>query len=1382
MKKRLLSAFLALAMVLTLLPATAFAATGEKNPTFDPTKSVTVTYYEKKDASKGIDNAPGWYWSETVKNGDGVSVTTYYKAISGIVGSVGTSGRWYPDIAAITKDGKLTVTSFTLLSGQNVGTLTQNITVDVNGNNLTITGIDETKVTQLTITDKLYTADQKKGGVGGVTQGSVSGLTYANNNSDGKNTARSFTLNLSGAAGGAISVTGYGTHTVNVKEYAATDGITMNGYLSNATSSKQSAQTLKADDCTIGGSIDVKGKGSKITLNNAKASTNTITLHGADTVLSVSGTTVAGDVTLFGSGKVDTKAPTGRAPQVLMTGGTLGDITGGTKVGGEEITTNYKVSVGYNATTSTINLENGDVSVTSNGNVGGNLGLDAGSLEIAGPNAATGGVNLYCAGKTTLKVTGENNSVGAITVDATKGGNLTISQWTAGRSSHFGTLDLANYAGQGVKGGTFGSRFAGTDGTPGVGTKWFDPDVQFSVNMGTTPASFALYGRKELGQAISDIGVARAAQDGVIAMVGQNATWQILLKKGADTLASIKYGEGTGLYLPEMISGVGLLTWTDPVTGSSLDAGKAYTIPEGGVELNSQAGTTEITKLTKVNVVNSGVNSYNSNIRAALSGNVINLSGAIDPNNSGVATFRLEITTDALISNNASPTPASTYQTFQVDVSYRQDGSSKIVEFAQLTQGLPAGITVTKDGALKLANGAIYTVNGSGLGIPAPSLNTLNTSTEIQANVTDGKLNAQQKKAVKEALENSASGSFTWTNSPAILQAINAAQKTISNEKTLENWVKSAKTAEWRKTNQGTPKDADLATIVGYDTVWLVPYLQINVTKWGQNGEFVANLVPSYRVDVSSSVYKPNAVWNAQAGRALDGILGDMETNNVTHASAPVLKLNNPNGGTDGLYMYQDDTYVYAAANNNKWTITHAGKTGLGNIVMKSTPAPVTLKTGDGTVVGYYNTIQAAMDDAKNNYTIVVGGGFTGSKNVSITGEARTVNIDANGNNIVVASASGVVVQEKLNGHDYVVQLTKDVVPSGSVSISVTPSGNGTATASRSTAKPGEAITITAAPAAGLRVTSITAKTNTGAAVSVTSTGTANQYRLTVPQNATSVVVTPVFGTATAANLTVNSSNYGIAVANTNQVYGGEQVTITTRPNTGYRATGVTVSTNSGTVTATRTAENTYTFTVPANATYVTVTPTFAADTGLPFADVPANDFYLDAVKFVYNNGLMNGITATTFGGSRTITRGQIVTILYRLSGSPTASSYSSFQDVPAGEYYAPAITWAASNAIVNGRNSTTFAPNDAITRQELAAILYRYTSFRGLTNNKLTSLSGYTDQGQVDDYASIPMQWCVGNGIINGTSNTTLTPRGTAQRYQAAIMLMRYCQSFLGM
>ena len=100
----------------------------------------------------------------------------------------------------------------------------------------------------------------------------------------------------------------------------------------------------------------------------------------------------------------------------------------------------------------------------------------------------------------------------------------------------------------------------------------------------------------------------------------------------------------------------------------------------------------------------------------------------------------------------------------------------------------------------------------------------------------------------------------------------------------------------------------------------------------------------------------------------------------------------------------------------------------------------------------------------------------------------------------------------------------------------------------------------------------------------------------------------------------------------------------------------------------------------------------------------------------------------------------------------------------------------------MNGRNSTTFAPNDAITRQELAAILYRYTSFRGLTNNKLTSLSGYTDQGQVDDYASIPMQWCVGNGIINGTSNTTLTPRGTAQRYQAAIMLMRYCQSFLGM
>ena len=156
----------------------------------------------------------------------------------------------------------------------------------------------------------------------------------------------------------------------------------------------------------------------------------------------------------------------------------------------------------------------------------------------------------------------------------------------------------------------------------------------------------------------------------------------------------------------------------------------------------------------------------------------------------------------------------------------------------------------------------------------------------------------------------------------------------------------------------------------------------------------------------------------------------------------------------------------------------------------------------------------------------------------------------------------------------------------------------------------------------------------------------------------------------------------------------------------------------------------------------------------------------------------MNGMTATSFGGYGTITRGQVVTILYRLSGSPSVSSYSGFTDVNTSKYYAAPITWAKSNGIVDGYG-TTFGPEDAITREQLAKILRDYSAYRGLNVSKTTSLSGYTDAGSVHSWALEGMQWSVANGIVGGTTTTTLSPGNSAQRYHAATMLMRYCRQY---
>ena len=185
---------------------------------------------------------------------------------------------------------------------------------------------------------------------------------------------------------------------------------------------------------------------------------------------------------------------------------------------------------------------------------------------------------------------------------------------------------------------------------------------------------------------------------------------------------------------------------------------------------------------------------------------------------------------------------------------------------------------------------------------------------------------------------------------------------------------------------------------------------------------------------------------------------------------------------------------------------------------------------------------------------------------------------------------------------------------------------------------------------------------------------------------------------------------------------------------------------------------------------------TEAPVSGLPFGDEKSADWFYNDVKYVDEKGMMAGTAADVFAPNATTTRAMIVTILYRLEGSPAVTGTSSFVDVPAGQWYTDAVNWAAANQIVKGASAAAFAPNDSITREQMAAILYRYAQYKGYDVTKKADLSGYSDNGQVSAYAKDALAWANAAKLINGVTNTTLAPQGNATRAQVSAILHRFC------
>lgn len=230
----------------------------------------------------------------------------------------------------------------------------------------------------------------------------------------------------------------------------------------------------------------------------------------------------------------------------------------------------------------------------------------------------------------------------------------------------------------------------------------------------------------------------------------------------------------------------------------------------------------------------------------------------------------------------------------------------------------------------------------------------------------------------------------------------------------------------------------------------------------------------------------------------------------------------------------------------------------------------------------------------------------------------------------------------------------------------------------------------------------------------------------------------------------------------------GKSVTFTFKPDKGYRVKDVKVDGKSvGAVT---------TYTVDKLTVSTRIEIEFTNGT-LPFTDVRESDWFYDDVVFAYENGLFSGTSDTTFSPNTSMTRAMLVTVLYRLEGQPAVNGRSGFSDVQYNGYYEDAVTWAADNGIVNGISTSTFSPNANVTREQMAAILYRYAQYKKYNTAASSSLNSFSDHTSVSGYAVASLQWSVAEKLVNG-SNGKLMPTGNASRAQVAAILHRFAEN----
>ena len=454
-------------------------------------------------------------------------------------------------------------------------------------------------------------------------------------------------------------------------------------------------------------------------------------------------------------------------------------------------------------------------------------------------------------------------------------------------------------------------------------------------------------------------------------------------------------------------------------------------------------------------------------------------------------------------------------------------------------------------------------------------------------------------------------------------------------------------------------------------------------------------------------------------------------------------------GGSYGIIV--ESTTADVTINGN--SVVRANMTGeegvdgepiSGNTIKKENS--IVFENGDGTVYGTVTLREDLTVGADESLTIPQDAALTIPDGTTLTiGQGGTLTGNVNGNPAIYA-------------------------------VTVLTDGNGTASASEIYAAADDTVTLTATPDSGYHFERWEV---VGGGVTI------ENNAFTMP--AQPVTVKAIFDRNSSGSssytITTPDAEHGTVAASPSRASSGTTVTITVTPDEGYELGELIVTdANGDEVDLTRESATKYTFEMPRSRVTVAASFVESAPEPLPFDDVDDGDWFADAVRFVYENGMMNGTGDTTFAPDATTSRSMIVTILYRLEGEPVVDDAMDFSDVAGDAWYTDAVRWAAGEGIVGGYGNGLFGSDDAVTREQLAAILYRYAVYVGydVSIGEDTNLLSYDDFEDLSEYAIPAMQWACGTGIVNGTSESTLTPQGEAERAQVAVMLMRFCEQYM--
>lgn len=1380
-----------------------------------------------------------WYYQ--TKNSE--NKTVYILAGNGIV----VGNRWYstPTTYVNNTTSKTYPSNFTIVAKgtadvSNAALWPTSMKVELDGGALTLPSTIPANVSRLEVNN-----DVKYGGM----------ATSASKIGDVKRvgTTTAFTLKVTNASVGSVDLSG-SQNTVTIIG-GAVGAITMDGKYNNGKTITYNRQTLginsengqtSAYNTIMGNAVSVtNGDNSQINLHNATGSGVNVTYSGNTGTITVSGTSNLGTIS-YATRVVSTDSNKRINPAtVTVHGGTIGTINNTDA----DSTGTATITVGNAQITSaiTINKLQGKVAVNAGTTGGAAITVPEGDLTITGtPSNPTtvGNITIGNIAGSTSKLTVSGGKVTGGDITSNSGTKLTLSIPKPDKASEhpyvFGDLTLGDYAGHGIKGGTFKAEI-----DEAKEKQWLDTDLTFRAKLDNSPIEdgWTLYGSKELNQVFSDLGKTKAAASGNLVLAGQKSTETVTLKNGKADWGIIGYSTASAFYLPTMMFGTPVAEW---VHASGSQAGTV--VKDNRLTTPGIPASLELTNKRSIDIA-TGITSITSNpqgVRAVLSGSVINLSGAVRANDgSEISSIMLTLGTN--IEDEAGTdqtTNATGYKKAVVEVVYNTKTKETYFNSAWGVKVYdetkkdyvdidPAVGIKVEENRLSMNDGkVVYTVNGSGLGVPASNLKVYEDSTEIQASVTKNGVTEAAKRALVEAIAKSADGKtlgeFAWTDAYAIWEGVNAALKTYSSETTVNGWITNAQSTIWRsglkdpvtgawmqienggKTYTLVPHSGNFkasnnaessAIAAAFAQAYLVPYLQVNVTDYTSDYTTItANLVPSYRIIVSvgGDAYtgtEVSYVVSGQTGKSLGTLTGSM----TGGATVKFATLNT------GKWAHQDATYGYEKDSDGKWTIDHVGaKDGLGTFVFNSTEPLITLThkkdaynaNGDTVTdsdgeVHYYDTLQAAVDDTLpqrqkedgGNDTagvhdttladvIEVNGRYQGSYAISVGGLARTFVVKVEGEKQLSVPSSDLIKATKTNSNEWTVQLLEDTGVVANGNITIRSATGGSARVSSNPASEGQTVTITLTPESGYRSSGVTVRTASGENVAVNGSG--NSYNFVMPSG--SVIVTPSFtvGSASAvttANVTVSSNTMGSATTNVvnGQTTGGSVVGVTTYPNAGYRTMGVNVSTNSGSTTATRTGDNTFNFTVPANATAVTVTPVYDVDNGTKFADVWSTSYYSNAVSWAVGMGITGGQSTYSFGSGNTCSRADMVTFLYRAAGSPSVANVRNpFVDVPAGSYYYNAVMWAYSKGITGGVDTTHFGPNQTVTRAQTVTFLYRYAGEPAVGTN-----SGFYDVPSNQWYAKA-VTWARNQGVTGGKTATSFAPSSGCMRCEIVTFLYR--------